>query len=170
MFEKQANSGHGQQGRHETAGELLNIYIQKWQAEWRSRTRARHCGRATKIFNSRPTAVTANKGTRLRASYLFCRLKAGQMAVKPRGHRQRGRATNILNSKPTAVTANEGTRLRASYLFCRLKAGQMAVKPRGHRQRGRATNILNSKPTAVTANKGTRLRAKGRVNLTAAQP
>jgi hypothetical protein len=130
MFEKQANSGHGQQGRHETAGELLNIYIQKWQAEWRSRTRARHCGRATKIFNSRPTAVTANKGTRLRASYLFCRLKAGQMAVKPRGHRQRRRATNILNSKPTAVTANEGTRLRASYVG----------------------------------------RAKGRVNLTAAQP
>ena len=114
MFEKQANSGHGQQGRHETAGELLNIYIHKWQAEWRSSTRARHCGRATKIFNSRPTAVTANKGTRLRASYLFCLLKAGQMAVKPRGHRQRGRATNILNSKPTAVTANEGTRLRAS--------------------------------------------------------
>ena len=72
--------------------------------------------------------------------------------------------------------ANEGKRLRASYLFCQLKAGQMAVKPRGRRQHGRATKILNSKPTAVTANEGTRLRAsdvgraKGRVDVTAAQP
>ena len=52
----------------------------------------------------------------------------------------------------------------------------MAVKPRGRRQHGRATKILNSKPTAVTANEGTRLRAsdvgraKGRINVTAAQP
>ena len=72
--------------------------------------------------------------------------------------------------------ANEGKRLRASYLFCQLKAGQMAVKPRGRRQHGRATKILNSKPTAVMANEGTRLRAsdvgraKGRVDVTAAQP
>jgi hypothetical protein len=73
-----------------------------------------HCGQATKIFKSKPTTVTTNEGTRLRASYLFCLLKAGQMAVKPRGRRQRGRATKILNSKPTAVKANEGTRLRAS--------------------------------------------------------
>ena len=49
----------------------------------------RHCGRATKIFNSKPTTVTANEGTRLRASYLLCLLKAGQMTVKPRGRRQR---------------------------------------------------------------------------------
>jgi len=52
----------------------------------------------------------------------------------------------------------------------------MTVKPRGHRQRGHATIILNSEPTAVTANEGMRLRAsdvsraKGRVDVTAAQP
>ena len=117
MFEKQANSGHGQQGRHETAGELLNIYIYFLQVASRMAVTPRghrHCGRATKIFNSKPTTVTANEGTRLWASYLFCLLKAGQMAVKPRGQRQGRRATKILNSKPTAVMANEGTRLRAS--------------------------------------------------------
>ena len=74
------------------------------------------------------------------------------------------------------VMVNEGKRLRVSYLFCQLKAGQMTVKPHRCRQRRRATIILNSKSTVVTANEGTRLRAsnvdraKGRVDVTAAQP
>jgi len=77
MFEKQANSCHNQQG-HETSGELSNNILLQVASQMAVAPRGhqqRWC--ATKTFNSRPTAVTAKEGTRLRASYLICLLTAG---------------------------------------------------------------------------------------------
>jgi hypothetical protein len=67
LDEEQANSGHGQRG-HETAGELPNIYIVTAASRMAVAPRGhRHRWRAIRTFISRPTAVTANEGTRRQA-------------------------------------------------------------------------------------------------------
>ena len=72
----------------------------------------RHRWRAIRTFISRPTAVTANEGTR--------------------------RQDNCFERKPNGSRATRAVDIAGELFY--LTASRIAVAPRGHRHRGRANN------------------------------